>query len=254
MKPWPDAPQEKRLKFIGCEIVFREACLLVAHSRNVVDVEFLTKGLHDMERDAMRARLQERIDAVEPEKYRAILLGYARCSDGIVGLRARSVPLVIPRAHDCISFFLGGRRQYQGYFDAHPGTYFRTSGWIEREFVRDPDSVMAKLGLDKTYDEYVQQYGRENADFIWQSLGSWQQNYDRLTYIDTGVAPDLGYEERVRKEAADRSLGFDRREGDLTLLRRLLDGDWDGGDFLVVPPGHRIVSRNDERILESEPA
>jgi len=253
MRNWPE-PAGKRLKFIGCEIVFREVCLLAAHSRNVVDIEFISKGLHDLERNDMLSRLQERVDAVDPEKYRAILLGYARCSDGVAGLRARTIPLIIPRAHDCITFFLGSRQRYQEYFDAHPGTYFRTSGWIEREFVREAGTVMNKLGLDKTYEEYVKEYGQENADFIWQSLGTGQQNYDRFTYIHTGVARELDHEQLVRQDAEERKLNFERLEGDLNLLRRLLDGEWNEPDFLTVLPGYRLASRNDEQILAVEPA
>lgn len=246
-------PARKRFKFIGCEIAFREVCLLAAQSRHIVDVEFLTKGLHDIERADMRSRLQACIDAVDPQRYLAVLLGYARCSDGVAGVRAGAIPLVIPRAHDCITFFLGSKERYREYFDSHPGTYFRTSGWIEREFARETAGVMAKLGLDRSYEEYVREYGKENADFIWQSIGSWQENYTRVTYIDTGVAADLGYEDRTRQEAADRGWEFDHLNGDLTLLRRLLGGEWPEQEFVIVPPGGELVSHNDDRILDAIP-
>jgi hypothetical protein len=246
-------PDHKRFKFIGCEIAFREVCLLAAQSRHIVDVEFLTKGLHDIDRGEMLSRLQARIDAVDVERYQAVLLGYARCSDGVAGLRAPAVPLVIPRAHDCITFFLGSKERYREYFDSHPGTYFRTSGWLEREFARETAGVMAKLGLDKTYEDYVKEYGRENADFIWQSIGSWQENYTRVAYIDTGVATDLGYEDRTRAEATERGWAFDRLDGDLGLLRRLLDGDWSDEEFVIVPPRGEVASRNDDRILDVIP-
>jgi hypothetical protein len=44
---------------------------------------------------------------------------------------------------------------------------------------------------------------------------------------------------------------FEVRRGDLSLLRRLFNGPWDE-DFLVVPPGRRIVARNDEMVLGVE--
>ena len=61
-----------------------------------------------------------------------MLFGYGLCGMGLVGLTARPKPVVIPRAHDCITLFLGSRERYLEYFNAHPGVYFKTTGWIER--------------------------------------------------------------------------------------------------------------------------
>jgi hypothetical protein len=65
------------LKLIACEILFRELCAAVARSPHRVDIEFLPKGLHDIGKVGMQARLQEAIDAVDQTRYDAILLGYA---------------------------------------------------------------------------------------------------------------------------------------------------------------------------------
>ncbi len=240
----------KRFKLIACEIAFREICRLAADCRNVIDPVFLRKGLHDVPTEQMVAELQREIDAVDAERYDAVLLGYARCNDGVVGLRAPGVPLVVPRAHDCITFFLGSKERYREYFDENPGTFFRTSGWIERDFVCEDEGVMRRLGLDRTRDDYVSQYGEENADYIMEILGSWERNYDQLTFIDTGVADALDYAERTRREADERGWAFDHVTGSLDLLRSLLEGTWDSQRFVVVPAGGRITLRNDDRILD----
>ncbi len=243
-------PEPKRFKVIACEIVFREVCLLAAHSRNIIDPVFLRKGLHDLPTDKMLAELQGQIDAVDVSRYDAILLGYGRCNDGVAGLRAPAVPLVIPRAHDCITLFLGSKERYRAYFDSHPGTFFRTSGWIERDFVCEDEGVMRRLGLDRTREEYVAEYGQDNADYIMQLLEAWEENYERLTFIETGVARALDYAERTRAEAEQKDWQYDQAVGDLGLLRRWLDGEWDEACFAVVPPGHVITVRNDECILD----
>ncbi len=187
----------RRWRFIGCEILYREACWLAATSPHRVDVEFLAKGLHDVPRQDMLAKLQATVDAVPADRgYEAILLGYARCNDGVAGLRARSLPLVVPRAHDCITFFFGSRRAYQDYFDQHPGTYYLTSGWAERnEFGASGcarpaygiEGVMSKLGLAEPYEGMVEKYGKDNADFIVESMGGWLRHYTRCLYLEMGV-------------------------------------------------------------------
>jgi len=77
----------------------------------VVDARFLSKGLHDRGARVMRAGLQAAIDEAEAdaEKYDALALGYGLCGNGLAGLEARSVPLVLPRAHDCITLLMGSR-------------------------------------------------------------------------------------------------------------------------------------------------
>ncbi len=241
----------RRFCMIACDILFREVCRLAAEAPNIIDLEFVRKGLHDLPTDDMQADLQRRIDTADPNVYDAVLLGYARCNDGTVGLRARDIPLILPRAHDCITLFLGSRQRYRQYHDAHPGTYFRTSGWIERNFADGDGTIMKGLGLNKTFDEYVAKYGRENAEYIAQFLDSWKRNYDRLAFIDTGVAGQLGYSEHTRREADERGWTFDQVPGDLSLLAGLMAGQWDNSDFVVVPPGWRITARNDELVLDS---
>ena len=250
-----------RLKFIGCEIIYREACKLVAASPFRVDVEFLPKGLHDLGTSGMLSRLQQAIDAVEAAAapgrsgpaYKAVLLGYARCNNGVAGLRARSIPLVVPKAHDCITFFFGGRRAYREYFDAYPGTYFHTTGWLERNDPRvsGEQGVMDQLGLNVSYEDLVAKYGQDNADYVREVLGDAWRNYSRLCYIEMGAADERAFIERSRAEAEDRGWQFERRQGDWSLLEKLFAGRWDD-DFVIVPPGSAIVPRNDEEVLGTE--
>ena len=122
-----------RLKLLACEILRREIDSLTADSPHHIDVEFLPQELHVIGRVRMKNRLSEHLAAVNEDSYDALLLGYALCSGGIAGLSAGTIPLIVPRAHDCITFFLGSRERYQHYFFANGGTYFLTTGWFEQD-------------------------------------------------------------------------------------------------------------------------
>jgi len=76
-----------RLKLIACEIFYRELCAAAARSMNQIDIEFITKGLHDIGQVGMSGQLSNILAEVDESKYEAVLLGYALCSNGIVGLR-----------------------------------------------------------------------------------------------------------------------------------------------------------------------
>ncbi len=248
-----------RLKLFACEILFRELCSLAAASPHRIDLEFLPKGLHDVGREAMSSRLAACLEKIETAMetktagppYDAVLLGYGLCSGGIVGLESHSIPLVVPRAHDCITLFLASRQRYQDYFFANPGTYFKTTGWIERaEGLNQslPDSLAEKWGLNLTQAELHQRYGTENARFLVGELAK-MRHYSKLTFIETGLEPNATFEQGVQMEAAEKGLLYEKIIGDLSLLRRLVMGDWNDDGFLVVPPGHRIEFSYDEAII-----
>ncbi len=203
-----------RLKLIACEILYREVCAAVARSTNQIDVEFLPKGLHDIGQEGMSRRLQEVLAAVDEARYEAVLFGYGLCSNGLVGLAARSIPLVIPRAHDCITLFLGGKDRYQEYFEGHPGVYFQTSGWIERgdsTQQRNPQSIAEKSGMLQSYDEMVAKYGEDNAKYLYGLLGDMTRNYRGIAFVEMGIEPD----DRFERHAPPRGgrAGLDVRQG-----------------------------------------
>src|SRR5690349_8184144 len=178
-----------RFKLISCEILYREICGAVAGSPHQVDVEFLPKGLHDRGCSSIRKRLQEAVDRTDSEKYDAILLGYALCGNGTAGLAAGTLPLVIPRAHDCIALLMGSRERYQNYFEQNRGVFFRSTGWLERGEDLEQNTlrvVRNKTGAGQTRDALVGKYGEENGQYLFDELNAYQCAYRRLTYIATG--------------------------------------------------------------------
>ncbi len=247
----------QRLKLIACEILYREFCAAVARSVHRVDLEFLPKGLHDLGSPGMNERIAARLAEVDEAAYDAVAMGYALCSNGLVGLAARSIPLVVPRAHDCITLLLGSKERYLEYFRSQPGAYFKTSGWIERGDDLEQlsgESIQRRSRMAQSYDELVERYGEDNARFLAEQLGEMTRNYSRIAYIAMGIEPDDRFEREARDLAAARGWQFDRLAGDMGLIQRLLDGPWDDDAFLVVPPGHRIAASFDDRILRAEPA
>jgi hypothetical protein len=241
---------------IACEVLYRELCQTVARSPHQVDLTFLPKGLHDIGSAGMASRVQQAIDAVEEGRSDAILLGYALCNYGIVGLTPRHTPLVVPRGHDCITLFLGSQQRYLSCFQENPGTYFLTSGWIERG---EPTgelrqlSIQAQSGMDLTYEQLVEKYGEENAAYLYEQLGNQTKHYRQILYIRMGVEPDGPFRAQAQERAATHGLEFRELDGEMGLIESLVNGPWDPDRFLVVKPGERIVMTHDERIIATEP-
>lgn len=239
-----------RLLCLSCEVLARPLYLCAARSPHIVDIELYAKGLHNEPAD-LRGRLQARINAVADGAYDYIVMGYGLCGQATAGLTAVNVPIVIPRAHDCITLFLGNRERYQYQFEHFAGTYWYVQDYIERSdgsggaFALGAGSI---TGLDKTYEEYVARYGKDNADYLMEVLGGWQKHYKRAAYIDMGVADGSAVEAQAQAEAARRGWVFDRLAGDLMLIKRLVDGAW-ADDFLVLQPGEHVTMTYDADVI-----
>lgn len=234
------------LKVLACEIAAREIYYCASRSANTLSIELLSQGLHDNS-DVMRETLQKAIDGVDASDFDGLLLGYGLCNNGIAGLRSRELELVVPRAHDCITFFLGSRERYAEEFDEHPGTYYYTSGWIEYPERRgEKPEYSQKSGLGSTYkqmrqyEELVEKYGEENAQYLMDVMGQWQEEYTHGALIDFGFVSHLSFDERVRAICGERGWDYLQLQGKLDLLQDWLDGRWDEERFLRVPPGHEV--------------
>jgi hypothetical protein len=236
--------------FVCCEVFMREVCAAIAASPNQIDPIFLPKGLHDRGGKAMVVELQKAIDQANPGRHDTVLLGYALCNNGIVGLRANTLPMVAYRAHDCIACLLGSRERYDTEFKAQPGTYWYSAGWIERGESGEHLSPPAiPDDSDPQWRKLVAKYGEDNARFLWEELRAQTAHYTRLAYIDTGVGPQPVFTAAAEKKAAERQLPLQRLQGDVTWIQDLVHGRWDDQRFLRVPPAHHIIAKYDGSLM-----
>ncbi len=245
-----------KLHAIACDVVARPVYLCAARSPHVVDVTLYRRGLHN-EPVNLRAQLQAGIDATPPG-YDAIVLGYGLCGGAAAGLEARDIPVVLPRAHDCITLFLGARERY-----AEETNGAATYWYVHDQLERGDDDAGGTSGLaigsdtdaqiEATRAEYIAKYGEDNADYLMEVLGGWKAHYGRGAFVTMGVTDETASATIAREEAERRGWAFESIEGSMILLRRLLDGDWED-DMLVLQPGERLAMSWDDDVVKAVPA
>ena len=232
-----------KLYAVVCEALARESYHAASESPHVVRLSVKEFGLHNQP-DDLRASVQDEIDRASGGEYDAILLAYGLCSRGTADLVARDTPLVIPRAHDCITLLLGSNDRYQREFAEHPGTYYYSPGWIERkegEVSQGDFFVVKNVEAEERLREYTELYGEENALYLMEQESQWLAHYNRAVFINMGLG-DVEYYRRFTEEVArSHEWSFEELAGDLRLVDLLFRGDWDPAEFLIVSPGQRTI-------------
>jgi hypothetical protein len=239
-----------RFKLISCEVLFREMCHACAHSPHQVDVEFLPKGLHDLGGKPMAAKIQELVDRTPEGLYDAILLGYGLCGNRLDGLTVRHTPLVLPRAHDCIALLMGSAERYQAYFEGNPGTYYRSTGWLERGKGLQ-QLTHGTMGFDESLEAMIYKYGEDNGRYLYEEMTRYRAQYSKLTFIETGLEAGGTFIAEAAAEAEEKGWSFERLRGDLAWLRRLVEGEWTEAEFVVAAPGQQIAASYDGGVVKA---
>lgn len=243
--------KQHRYMMIACAVLSRECYHCASISKNSIDVKIIEQGLHDIGEERMSSSLQAEIDAIDTDKYDAILLAYGLCNNGVRTLQS-SLPIVLPRAHDCITLLMGSKSAYMDYFNNNPGTFFQSVGWTERaeDNLSNPKSTTREMGMS-SYEDYVNQYGEENAKYLMETLNDHLKNYSRLAYIDTGLPNTEEYEEEAKLWAKEQGWDFSKIQGNTSLISKLMAGDWNKEEFLIVDPGQSIEPSHDDGIVKA---
>lgn len=193
---------------------------MLPHIPEDVSYEVLDFGLHLIP-EKLKQALQEKIDEASQDAD-VLMLGYGLCSMAVVGLKATTATLIIPRTDDCIAIFLGSCNAYKVQAKKEPGTYYLTKGWIE-------------VG-DTPFEEHkalIEKFGKEKAERMTRLL---LKNYKRLAFINTGQYEIEKYRAYSKKIAEEFELRFEEIEGSPALVKKMLFGPWDD-EFVVVNPG-----------------
>ena len=177
------------------------------------------------------------------------MLGNGLCSNGVVGVRCRDIPIVVPRTDDCIALFMGSQERYFKEFSESGGAFWLNSGWLERSLnLFDTEDLQRRRWM-----EYAEKYGEDNADYLLEVESSWMSNYSTLGYIHSAVHDAPADLERAQQEAQARGWKLREVNDDLRLLRMMVDGTWNEEEFLILKPGERIAPDYTGLKLRAEP-
>ena len=245
-----------KFKCISCNALARQVYFCAAQSPHMVDVELISMGQHIKPKE-LNGTLQDKIDSVIDTTYDAILLCYGLCGQATAGITAKGTPIVIPRAHDCITLCLGSKEEYKRQQGLCPGTIWYTKDYMERLDDASGYSGMgassAELYDEKAYKAMVGRMGKEHTDRIIASMGDMTENYERVVFIEQNMVDGEKEEKFVQKEAESKGWRFEKIKGDIKLLKNLINGCWPEKDYLRLEPGQSIAIGFGDKIVRAHP-
>jgi len=243
--PPPHPPP--RVALIACSVFESEIARHTADMPGIAVIRTLEMGLHDRP-DRLRTSLQDEITALDARAdLDVVVLAYGLCGMGTAGLRAGRHPLVIPRAHDCFTVFLGSKEKYAAHQLACPTCYYYTPGWNRNRRVPGPER------LEATRADLAQRFSPDDVEFLLDTERDAWALHDTATFIDLDTPDAPAEADYARRCAAWLGWKFEHIKGDPTLLRDLLQGPWDDLRFQVVPPGSSLAHSADDAILRLGP-
>jgi N-methylhydantoinase A/oxoprolinase/acetone carboxylase beta subunit len=247
--------KNKKPYVIACAVLALDIQSIAAKLGIDIGVKFLEGGLHDRP-NLLRKKLQEGIDEISDSgRCNRIVVGYGICGRGTVGVQTRDIPLAIPKVHDCIALFLGGDMAYKREFKKYPGTYYISAGWYEEK--TEPHSQRKRsvyYGDEKlNYDELVEKYGESAAKETFEFLSTWQKNYQRAAFIETGAKILPKYEKYAKEMAKEYGWTYEKIIGNRILIEKMLTASETTDEILVVPPNHAIEFDAVQSTLSANP-
>jgi len=207
-----------------------------------IEFKFLKAGLHNNPK-LLKKKLQTAIDEISAIGLCSrIIIGYGVCGKGTIGVQSRGIPLTIPKVHDCIALFLGGDQAYKNEFKKYPGTYYLSAGWCEQR--TEPNSQRKQwtyFGDKKlNFNDLVEKHGKVTAQQTFDFLNSWQKNYQRAAFIETGAKKSARYEEIAKDMAREYNWEYAKINGSQALIEKMILTDHSTDEVLFVPPEHII--------------
>ena len=197
-----------RIALLACRVFEKEIALLAAGAGHILETRFFEVGLHDRS-DQLREKLQSELQSVSSrDDIDAVVLAYGLCGRGTAGLRPLRHMLVIPRAHDCITVFMGSKEAYAAHQRRCPSCIYYSPGWNRERRVPGPERLAV------LQSELAKKYATDDVEMLIETERELWAMHDTVAYLDLGT-DDAETEAAYAKKCADW-LGwkFERLAGD----------------------------------------
>ncbi|UNC91351.1 DUF1638 domain-containing protein [Candidatus Contubernalis alkaliaceticus] len=204
---------------IACRVLQDELDMVIKLTKKNYPINWVDSDYH-MDPDKLRGKLQSEIDQLKDVDN--VLFAFGCCGNGLVGLKASTANLIIPKTDDCISMLMSLPTEN---FTRKTNTYFLTKGWME-----------SKKSILNEYSHVLKKFGPKKAKRVFDLM---LKHYDYLMLIDTGAYKVEDALPGAEEFAQKTNLQLVLEKGDIWFLKKLLTGPYDE-HFCIISKGESV--------------
>jgi len=209
-------------------------------SENDIQIRIIDKHLHT-EPDKLRVELQKFLDNLT-ETFDFVVLGFGLCGGALNGLKSGKHTLVIPKSHDCITFYLGSKERYNEMVDKYENKcYWFTPSFFKQEY------LPVKSFNDKKWQDYADKYDEDTADYLMEIELAPLKNYTHLMLVDDFSAPTEGMAGFAEQTANEYNWKIGVFDVVYDMFDMFFKGTYDENVFLTVLPENTVVQSQSAR-------
>lgn len=234
------------IKIIGCSVFKNKLEEILEKNSLKFDVEFISMKNH-LDPEKLKDKIRDEIIKAENDpnnKYKKIILLYGLCGNSTVGLSS-TLPLVIPKVHDCCSIFLGSSKQFYELFETKLSSEWYTSDYLEEmEKIKeeDPNFNMAYTTLKLEY--LINKYGEDNGNYLYETFTAMEKE---IIFIKTSNKNDEANIKKLSKQYCSLEI----MEGGFQLLNDIVMERYNE-EILYLNSGEKICCTYDINVIEGK--
>lgn len=243
-----------KILIICCGVLKDEIEANINKTNAIIDIVLVPEHLH-LEPEKLKIEIQRLIDTANEYKtisedingYNYIVLAFGLCGGALNGIKTNKHTVVIPKAHDCISFFLGSREKYNCLFNEYGGKAY----WFTPSFLKQGFLPTKKSYEDKRL-EYIQKFDEDCADFLINTERDSLFNYNICAVVDNFENPSNELYNSANSCALEYNWKLINHNASNEMFLKIVSGNYNEDDFLIVTPHKTIIQSNNDEIIAYE--
>ncbi|MGL4392879.1 MAG: DUF1638 domain-containing protein [Fusobacteriaceae bacterium] len=230
------------IKIISCNIFENMLKNILKEKSCQFEVTYIGMENHVIPSKLKELIIEEIIKTEVSKKYTKIILLYGLCGNAIEGISS-SLPIVVPKAHDCCAIFLESGKKFYENFSERLSAEWYTSDYLEKiEELKKIDENFKMNYSRNSLDYYIEKYGEDNGKYLYEILSNSKKEIIFIKTISENDEKNIVYLKQQYESV-------EIVNGGKAFVEKILDEKTEDKEILYLEVGKKITPTYDENVI-----